>query len=996
MSSNQTEKIDSFSQLQEILAKHSLYLQSPVPFEPLLGTFPKLDEVFVWPHLESTNSSLEALLESSSFLPESEEGSTQILRCHPLLWLTAPGGSGKTTLFQTIVHLMNSSTEHQLLPEDSANLPLTLHLQLGEFSQNRFTNLHGLLEEWTENLEFHHSLEISKEFLQSTLEKNGVLLLVDGLDEISKKSRQEVLKVVLEWTKRFSEESEESYHRVIIASRNSMENGFEALGYREYALQPFSEVQITSFLDNYIRIRYPADDGNHQARVSEIFRRIREYPEFENGSFRPFFLTLLAHLVESKGQLPTTRLDAFSQLVESWIRSSFPSSNTDSLFTRENYLEGSLHLLEKIAHENVSSSVQSDKPESSNQAHLLEFTQSLIQENGWDLSLLSNFSSWQKGVQILQEDPRGDLEISNPTLSHYLAAQSIFRNIPRTESLKYLVEQLQPLLETPSGREVVLLFFEIDSALQGKGQHELLLHLIENKESHYSFLLDLFSCSVHKVKPGLVKLWYRLILIKTLQQNKTKESFLNDFYLSLNRRESPLRDKLAKDVESDLLSLLETMFSLKKIPAIFTQENSSQFYSSCSQDHWSKAIDKDENLASCLSNTLHLSYFFKTARQKVSRACKLRDIPQVNNKDSYLPYILDLYIPFSGRQKEDLSRKIFDNLSLYALQDSLGHELRYFYLSCKAPLMKEFLRINALSSFYLFYLQYPRRSSSSRPMEMQLKQVIDMARALNRAREFLMIRDHNLNRSRSAERARARALDLATSLDSVRDILLARNDEKNRRIFKYLGQDLDLDKVWALDRIRTRSKGRVQGFTQDQNQDWLLSRELDLSLHLIQDRLGAKLLSETFKIEGQLINELIEFLTEARELSFELDMSKAKVREFVYPLLLQTRSFCLFLSAGALLLKLDCKPKGSYEEFQQLNDTFVSHESAILHLEEFDVKVRERNKEFLPWLQAPASPARLCELINKNVQAQDFHLMLHIMRFRLEIARFCKDAPQLL
>lgn|GEM_PF-1505205 len=94
--------------------------------------------------------------------------------------------------------------------------------------------------------------------------------------------------------------------------------------------------------------------------------------------------------------------------------------------------------------------------------------------------MLSNFSRWQKGMQILQEDPSGDLELSNPTLSHYLAALSIFRNIPRTESLKYLVEQLQPLLETPSIREVVLLFFEIDSALQGKGQHELLLHVIEN------------------------------------------------------------------------------------------------------------------------------------------------------------------------------------------------------------------------------------------------------------------------------------------------------------------------------------------------------------------------------------------------------------------------------------------------------------------------------------------------------------------------------------
>jgi len=164
----------------------------------------------------------------------------------------------------------------------------------------------------------------------------------------------------------------------------------------------------------------------------------------------------------------------------------------------------------------------------------------------------------------------------------------------------------------------------------------------------------LFSCSVHKVKPTLVKLWYRLILIKTLQQNKTKESFLNDFYLSLNRRESPLRDKLAKDVESDLLSLLAAMVDSKEIPATFTQEDSSQFYSSGSRDHWSQTNDEDENLANCLSNTLHLSHFFKTARQKVSRVCKLRDIPQVNNKDSYLPISLTFTLLSPG-----VKRKIF-------------------------------------------------------------------------------------------------------------------------------------------------------------------------------------------------------------------------------------------------------------------------------------------------------------------------------------------------
>lgn len=222
---------------------------------------------------------------------------------HCLVLLGKPG-SGKTTLLRRL-QLDHAWHELEKGSASQEETRFTLFVRLGVYRSDKAGELpptpyDWLAEEWQR--QYPDLPAFDKLF-----RKGRMLLLLDGLNEIPHRDKDDYQELVTTW-QTFLDRYDHYGNTIIFSCRDldySAPLGSQAVPVRRVQVEPLSPTKIETFLQVYLR-----------EKGQPIWEKIRHDPRQLDLFSTPFFLYLLVEQIEATGEMPTGR----SALLTGFVR----------------------------------------------------------------------------------------------------------------------------------------------------------------------------------------------------------------------------------------------------------------------------------------------------------------------------------------------------------------------------------------------------------------------------------------------------------------------------------------------------------------------------------------------------------------------------------------------------------------------------------------------------------------------------------------------------
>lgn len=272
-------------------------------------------------------------------------------------------GNGKTSLLNNIV---TKIAEYNLCGKETSSLVVKAfrnkyvsYMSLKEISKDKDTD-EGLfcnfnLREWIiQNLKKVLNVleqnEIDEHF--DKISVNGILLLVDGLDELDIGERKELLNLLNVFC--------ENPDNVVIATIRKevlVEEAWinEISGFQQITLAEFNRGQVKDYISKWKKYTNNTGKSNPQD-VDLIVRTIFENPYLKELAANPLFLTLMMLISEKEGNFPKSRTRVYEEatklIIGRWNEESFESPE-ETLKIRE--------ALEQAAYDGMNNLIEQNK-----------------------------------------------------------------------------------------------------------------------------------------------------------------------------------------------------------------------------------------------------------------------------------------------------------------------------------------------------------------------------------------------------------------------------------------------------------------------------------------------------------------------------------------------------------------------------------------------------------------------------------------------------------
>jgi energy-coupling factor transporter ATP-binding protein EcfA2 len=270
------------------------YQHLPMPF--LRNRAPlSMEEVYV--PLKVSETREEIATRASATAPQSHEliDAHKAISEHRRLMVIGEPGSGKSVLLK---HLAWSYGQGKLgwLPDQPVVALLELY-RLSDRTLDEAQLIQALVEVFDRN-QFPNAAQ----FVRTTLENGTLMLLLDGLDEVSSDIRQSVVQALRDFLRK--------HHkcRVVITCRTAIYNGeFTDIADRKLEVVEFTDQQIQQFLR-----AWETDLKQVRKSVRQLMAVLRDRPLMLNLARNPLLLTLMAYLyAEPAFVLPRSRADFY-------------------------------------------------------------------------------------------------------------------------------------------------------------------------------------------------------------------------------------------------------------------------------------------------------------------------------------------------------------------------------------------------------------------------------------------------------------------------------------------------------------------------------------------------------------------------------------------------------------------------------------------------------------------------------------------------------------
>ncbi len=254
-------------------------------------------------------------------------------REQPRFVLLGDPGAGKTTLLRYLLLQqcrqqwgLSSTLRGSIAPSF-----LPLYIPLSSYASALYANnqlkLVDFLPDWLEA----HYFQAYKDLLQTALARGHLLLLLDGLDEVS---NQELRKNIVEALDYFASTQNGNY--IVVTSRivGYSEAQLSSPLYKTYTLADFTIEQVKEFTSHW----YPVYEQyvNHQKfdtprlvdeaeqGAMHLFQATQRHPGVKRLAVNPLLLTILCLIQRQMIDLPAHRVELFdlcvTTLVDTWLR----------------------------------------------------------------------------------------------------------------------------------------------------------------------------------------------------------------------------------------------------------------------------------------------------------------------------------------------------------------------------------------------------------------------------------------------------------------------------------------------------------------------------------------------------------------------------------------------------------------------------------------------------------------------------------------------------
>lgn len=268
----------------------------PMPF--LRDRAPlNMEDVYV--PLKMSETREEASASSDSTVPQSHEllDAYKAIAEHRRLMVIGEPGSGKSVLLK---HMAWSYGEGKL--DWLSDRPVVVLLELYRLSEAKLDEaklIQALVKAFDRN-----QFPSAGQFVQQMLKKGTLMLLLDGLDEVSSDIRQSVVQTLRDFLKKYTK------CRVVITCRTAIYNGeFIAIADRKLEVVEFTDQQIQQFLR-----AWEADLKRARKSVSQLMAALRERPLILKLARNPLLMTLVTYLYAEPGfVLPRSRADFYQE-----------------------------------------------------------------------------------------------------------------------------------------------------------------------------------------------------------------------------------------------------------------------------------------------------------------------------------------------------------------------------------------------------------------------------------------------------------------------------------------------------------------------------------------------------------------------------------------------------------------------------------------------------------------------------------------------------------
>lgn len=335
--------------------------------------------------------------------------------------ILGPPGCGKTALLKSIILKLTDIRTHFRRPKKLRRIPLLL------FLRNHAPNIISG-ERYTLADAIKHSIAQwgsppPKNWVEKQLNRGKLLILLDGLDEVSTSQRQRIVNWVQQQINTYTNIT------FIITSRP---HGFKTnilTGITTLRINDFNSQQVEAFIDKwYLANEILASGGIDERSIrvkarggaKDLVSRIQSNDAMRDLSVNPLLLTIIATVHFFYDALPENRVELYAQVCQIFLSTWQKAHNIhhDKEFT----LEQQLHVLRTLAFD-----MMKKHKRSLPQKEACEIISTPLRDVSLDTLPEEFLSMIQRRSGLIVEHEKDQYGFAHLTFQEYLAAEHIYQ-----------------------------------------------------------------------------------------------------------------------------------------------------------------------------------------------------------------------------------------------------------------------------------------------------------------------------------------------------------------------------------------------------------------------------------------------------------------------------------------------------------------------------------------------------------------------------------------
>ncbi len=391
----------------------------------------------------------------------------------PCLLLRGAAGTGKTTLLKHLAYTVTLNTCQE---------PLRNHLPVLVFLKDLWLVFQEILEGKPKKLEFEELLALylkkvqcplDVETISRFLERDRVLFLFDGLDEVPEELRKDLVDLIAGFRLRFGK------NRFVFTGRAHGVSGPATAHFRRYLrdIEPLDREKAQTFIRKWFRAVSGAAAGVGEASASGLIADADAHEHLRVFMQNPLLLTAVCILYQDGKRIPEQRADLYFRIIDNLIHRRFHDPAQPGRETE--VLEFLMLLAFSAQQKNRKTTGKNDSLAALEQVFSRGKEES---ELHYRRKILKLFGEIEPNCGVLNCLGSGDIEFSHLTFQEFLAARYMV----------YMKIDWRPFVEQGWWEETLLLYaglLNLDRKRESNEvAQEMLTGKVKRKRKHRNHL----------------------------------------------------------------------------------------------------------------------------------------------------------------------------------------------------------------------------------------------------------------------------------------------------------------------------------------------------------------------------------------------------------------------------------------------------------------------------------------------------------------------------